>query len=121
MNVPNTYSLCTFIVFSGYLLTTDTEKRPDIYQCSYLAFKLNDSTEKCPVQNLNKAKKPSFDDISLGKTFWKKIKLKPIKNVYFLPYVVLKIHGKNSQNMSTLHTCIIHINAILYNLLIKSI
>ena len=68
MNVPNTYSLCTFIVFSGYLLTTDTEKRPDIYQCSYLAFKLNDSTEKCPVQNLNKAKKPSFDDISLGKT-----------------------------------------------------
>ena len=81
------YSLCTFIVFSGYLLTTDTEKRPDIYQCSYLAFKLNDSTEKCPVQNLNKAKKPSFDDISLGKTFWKKIKLKPIKNVYFLDFL----------------------------------
>jgi len=48
-----------------YLLTPDPDQRPDIYQTSYLAFKLNDPTVKCPVQNLNKVKKPSFDDISL--------------------------------------------------------
>ena len=50
---------------AGYLLTPDPDQRPDIYQASYLAFKLNDPSVKCLVQNLNKVKKPSFDDISL--------------------------------------------------------
>ena len=49
---------------SGFLLTPNPESRPDIFQASYLAFKLI-SADKCPVQNLNKAKKPSFDDISM--------------------------------------------------------
>jgi len=48
-----------------YLLTPNPETRPDIYQASYLTFKLKNPSEKCPVQNLNKAKKPIFDDISL--------------------------------------------------------
>lgn len=48
-----------------YLLTPNPELRPDIFQASYLAFKLQASEGKCPVQNLNKAKKPSFDDISM--------------------------------------------------------
>jgi len=47
-----------------YLLTPNPETRPDIYQASYLTFKLKNPSEKCPVQNLNKAKKPNFDDIS---------------------------------------------------------
>lgn len=47
------------------LLTPNPESRPDIFQASYLAFKLKNPTEKSPVQNLNKAKKPSFDDISM--------------------------------------------------------
>ena len=55
----------TFFFISGYLLTPDPDQRPDIYQASYLAFKLNDPSVKCPVQNLNKVKKISFDDISL--------------------------------------------------------
>ena len=54
-----------FLLFLGYLLTPDPELRPDIYQASYLAFKIFDSNNKCPVQNLNKAKKPCFEDISL--------------------------------------------------------
>ena len=59
-------SLFVYIyLLSGYLLTPDPDQRPDIYQASYLAFKLNDPSVKCPVQNLNKVKKPSFDDISL--------------------------------------------------------
>ena len=37
----------------GYLLTPNPETRPDIYQASYLTFKLKNPSEKCPVQNLN--------------------------------------------------------------------
>jgi len=49
-----------------FLLTPNPDIRPDIFQASYLAFKLKNPSEgKCPVQNLNKAKKPSFDDISM--------------------------------------------------------
>ena len=36
-----------------FCLTTDPLQRPDIYQASYLAFKLKNPQEKCPVQNLN--------------------------------------------------------------------
>lgn len=36
--------------FSGYMLEPDPDKRPDIYQVSYFAFKLAQRT--CPVQNL---------------------------------------------------------------------
>lgn len=49
-----------------YLLTPSPEDRPDIYQASYLAFKLCSHADKCPVQNLHKLKKPTFDDISLS-------------------------------------------------------
>lgn len=35
---------------SGYMLEPDPDKRPDIYQVSYFAFKLGQRT--CPVQNV---------------------------------------------------------------------
>lgn len=41
--------LCTRYV-SGYTLEPDPDKRPDIYQVSYFAFKLAQRT--CPVQNV---------------------------------------------------------------------
>lgn len=41
--------LCTRCV-SGYTLEPDPDKRPDIYQVSYFAFKLAQRT--CPVQNV---------------------------------------------------------------------
>lgn len=40
----------TFLSFPGYMLEPDQEKRPDIYQVSYFAFKL--AGKDCPVQNL---------------------------------------------------------------------
>lgn len=36
---------------SGYMLEPDPDKRPDIYQVSYLAFKL--TRRECPVPNVN--------------------------------------------------------------------
>lgn len=36
---------------SGYMLEPDPEKRPDIYQVSYFAFKL--ARRECPVPNLH--------------------------------------------------------------------
>lgn len=39
---------CDF--FLGYMLEPDQEKRPDIYQVSYFAFKL--AGRDCPVPNL---------------------------------------------------------------------
>lgn len=43
-------SLFFWAVFSGYMLEPDPDKRPDIYQVSYFAFKLAQRT--CPVQNV---------------------------------------------------------------------
>lgn len=37
--------------FSGYMLEPDADKRPDIYQVSYVAFSL--LSKDCPVQNLH--------------------------------------------------------------------
>lgn len=39
-----------FFFFLGYMLEPDPDKRPDIYQVSYFAFKLAQRT--CPVQNV---------------------------------------------------------------------
>ena len=64
MKISNSVNRYIFSI-SGFLLTPNPELRPDIFQASYLAFKLQASEVKCPVQNLNKAKKPSFDDISM--------------------------------------------------------
>lgn len=36
--------------FKGYMLEPDPDKRPDIYQVSYFAFKL--AKKDCPVQNV---------------------------------------------------------------------
>lgn len=36
--------------FKGYMLEPDPDKRPDIYQVSYFAFKL--AKKECPVQNV---------------------------------------------------------------------
>lgn len=42
---------CRFFFFPpGYMLEPDPDKRPDIYQVSYFAFKLAQRT--CPVQNV---------------------------------------------------------------------
>lgn len=38
------------LFFLGYMLEPDPDKRPDIYQVSYFAFKLAQRT--CPVQNV---------------------------------------------------------------------
>ena len=46
----------------SFVVTTQLQLPRDI---KYLAFKIFDSNNKCPVQNLNKAKKPCFEDISL--------------------------------------------------------
>lgn len=40
----------TCVDFPGYMLEPDQEKRPDIYQVSYFAFKL--AGKDCPVPNL---------------------------------------------------------------------
>ncbi len=40
----------TSLSFSGYMLEPDQEKRPDIYQVSYFAFRL--AGKECPVPNL---------------------------------------------------------------------
>lgn len=40
----------TSLSFPGYMLEPDQEKRPDIYQVSYFAFKL--AGKDCPVPNL---------------------------------------------------------------------
>lgn len=40
----------SFLTFTGYMLEPDQEKRPDIYQVSYFAFKL--AGKDCPVPNL---------------------------------------------------------------------
>lgn len=40
-----------FIDFSGYMLEPDPDKRPDIYQISYFAFKL--ARRECPVPNVH--------------------------------------------------------------------
>lgn len=40
----------TSLCFPGYMLEPDQEKRPDIYQVSYFAFKL--AGKDCPVPNL---------------------------------------------------------------------
>lgn len=40
----------TPVSFPGYMLEPDQEKRPDIYQVSYFAFKL--AGKDCPVPNL---------------------------------------------------------------------
>lgn len=37
--------------FLGYMLEPDPEKRPDIYQISYFAFKI--AGRQCPVPNLH--------------------------------------------------------------------
>lgn len=44
--------LCHLIHFllTGYMLEPDQEKRPDIYQVSYFAFRL--AGKECPVPNL---------------------------------------------------------------------
>lgn len=41
---------CRFFFPPGYMLEPDPDKRPDIYQVSYFAFKLAQRT--CPVQNV---------------------------------------------------------------------
>lgn len=40
-----------FFHSSGYMLEPDPEKRPDIYQVSYFAFKL--ARIECPIQNIH--------------------------------------------------------------------
>ena len=40
-----------FVEFSAYMLETDPEKRPDIFQVSYAAFRL--ARKECPVPNMN--------------------------------------------------------------------
>lgn len=42
--------MCLFLPQKGYMLEPDVEKRPDIYQVSYFAFKL--AGKECPVPNL---------------------------------------------------------------------
>lgn len=44
------FSFLLSFPFSGYMLEPDPDKRPDIYQVSYFAFKLAQRT--CPVQNV---------------------------------------------------------------------
>jgi len=39
------------LIFSAYMLQEDPDKRPDIYQVSYIAFQMAD--RKCPVPNMN--------------------------------------------------------------------
>lgn len=41
--------------FKGYMLEPDPDKRPDIYQVSYFAFKL--AKKECPVQNVQVSSK----------------------------------------------------------------
>ena len=38
-------------LFAEYMLTVDPDKRPDIYQASYVAFKI--SGRETPIQNLH--------------------------------------------------------------------
>lgn len=47
------YSKVTFssCVFAGYMLEPDADKRPDIFQVSFVAFSL--LGKDCPVQNLH--------------------------------------------------------------------
>lgn len=40
-----------FFFFLEYLLIVDPDQRPDIFQASYVAFRI--SGRDCPVQNLN--------------------------------------------------------------------
>ena len=44
------YSSFFVVLFLGYMLEPDPDKRPDIYQVSFFAFKLAQRT--CPVQNV---------------------------------------------------------------------
>ncbi|CAB4057563.1 AAK [Lepeophtheirus salmonis] len=46
-----------------YLLTPDVEERPDIFQATYLTYSI--AEKECPLQNLNNADVPHFDNISL--------------------------------------------------------
>jgi len=45
----NKYAM--FVNVSGYMLEPDPDKRPDIYQVSYFAFKL--ARRECPVPNIH--------------------------------------------------------------------
>jgi AP2-associated kinase len=49
-----------------YMLEPDPEKRPDIFQVSYLAFTL--AQRPCPVNNLNNSPVPSFANLSSALT-----------------------------------------------------
>lgn len=49
--------------FSGYMLEPDPDKRPDIYQISYFAFKL--ARRECPVPNVHVSHHGESDDMKL--------------------------------------------------------
>ncbi|KAH3860606.1 uncharacterized protein LOC127865676 [Dreissena polymorpha] len=53
-------------VLIGYMLTEDPEKRPDIFQVSYLAFKM--AHKNTPVPNMNSSSVPDFSQLPVPPT-----------------------------------------------------
>ncbi|XP_050430296.1 uncharacterized protein LOC126839204 [Adelges cooleyi] len=61
-NIPDTpeYSIKLRTLIK-YMLELEPDKRPDIYQVSYIAFKL--AGKDCPIQNLNNVPTPNIEEL----------------------------------------------------------
>lgn len=65
---PSPLPLFVVVILSGYMLEPDPDKRPDIYQVSYFAFKLG--RRDCPVHNVKVSLFPSSPPGSLSACCW---------------------------------------------------